>query len=464
MSISALQVTREAATREFWRVLMGTLRERQVLRARPRQGGYVLPEARCAFSLPDRVIFVLDMQRLGGIPREMWLKHPIWKQWRAALDGRPVFVTDSAGLAVTVGREPLAPASRSKHTLPARILLTAAEIPDAPYCVRLGYDEKNQPLDLNLAQEQRAILMGGASGYGKTNTMKSFVMQLATKHTLDEIRFAIVDTKEVDFTGSIAHLPQLFTSIAYTLTAAEELIERVEAERVRRQRLMHQAQVSDWQQYNAKSDVPFPLLLLIVDEAADFKDDMATLINIARKGRAFGISLVLGTQRPDSKVISGQVTANLPTAIAFRTRTNGESRVILDRAGAEDLTRPGQALIFSNGWLKVQTLLVTDIEAFIHSDIHVQAPTLTDAETFLVCLAQEEYGGVFNIQRLYEDPQNVTATGYRVSKRQITKLAQRWEKCGWLTQPIDVTQPRQVTAEILSLTYPPLRPQKVVIR
>jgi len=285
--------------------------------------------------------------------------------------------------------------------------------------------------------------------------MKSFVLQLAAKHTPDEIRLAIVDTKEVDFTGSIARLPQLFAPIAYTLSDAEELIERVEAERVRRQRLMHRAQVADWQQYNAKSDHPFPLLLLIVDEAADFKDNMTTLIKIARKGRAFGISIILGTQRPDSKVISGQVTANLPTGIAFRTRTNGESRIILDRAGAEDLTRPGQALIFSNGWQTVQTLLVTDVEAFIHSDIHVQDPTLTADETFLVRLAQEGHGGVFNIQQLYEDPQNSTATGHRVSKRQITKLAQRWEKCGWLTQPADVTQPRQVSTEIIALAYPP---------
>jgi hypothetical protein len=89
----------------YWRQIVGTLGQRGLVRQRPRQGGVMLPVAD-AFLLPDRCIFALDMQRLGGIPREEWLKPELWRQWRAALQGRRVFVSDGGGLAITVARQP----------------------------------------------------------------------------------------------------------------------------------------------------------------------------------------------------------------------------------------------------------------------------------------------------------------------------------------------------------------------
>ncbi|RLC85659.1 MAG: hypothetical protein DRI79_11060, partial [Chloroflexi bacterium] len=112
----------------YWRAIIGTLHQRGLLRERPRQGGLVLPEAD-AYLFTDRAIFVLDMQRLAGIPREEWLKRELWAQWRAALQGRRVFVTDSAGLAITVARRPGAQRKR----LPKMIRLTPEHLPDAPY-------------------------------------------------------------------------------------------------------------------------------------------------------------------------------------------------------------------------------------------------------------------------------------------------------------------------------------------
>jgi hypothetical protein len=86
----------------YWRQIVGTLDQRGLVRQRPRQGGAILPVAD-AFLLPDRCIFALDMQRLGGIPREEWLKRDLWAQWRAALQGRRVFVSDGGGLAIQRG-------------------------------------------------------------------------------------------------------------------------------------------------------------------------------------------------------------------------------------------------------------------------------------------------------------------------------------------------------------------------
>ncbi len=429
----------------YWQQIVATLRERRLLRERPRQGGVILPEAD-AYVLPDRVVFVLDMQRLGGIPRETWLDEHLWRQWRAALQGRRVFVADGGGLAICVSRRPV----EQRKRLPAVIPLTPEELPKEAYRVRLGYSRRG-PVDLDLAVRHRAILIGGTSGSGKTNLMQSIVLQLAMKHRPGEARFAIVDTKEVDFGGAYDTLPHLFAPVAHDLEACRRLIEQVERERVRRQALMAAAGVADWRDYNAShGDDLLPLLVLVVDEAADFAGSpaMDTLVEIARKGRAFGISLVLATQHPSSRVISPQVRANLPTAIAFQTRTDVESRVILGRKGAEELNRPGLALLFYNGrWEQVQTLRVDPalVREMIAEHAAAERPALTPTEQDLVRYAVEHLGGAFIINRLYD------AFKGRVSKRWLTALAQAWERRGWLTPPGSRSEPRRVTEELLAL-------------
>ena len=179
------------------------------------------------------------------------------------------------------------------------------------------------------------------------------------------------------------------------------------------------------------------------------------MIEIARKGRAAGISLILGTQLPKSDVIDSHVKVNLPTAIAFRTRSHAESRVILDHGGAEKLPadKPGRALTFLSDWRPVQTLYVDRELAAYLIDAHVQArhPTLKKDEAFLVQLAIEEFDRAFPINQLYHHPRNQNSDKARISKYRISQLAQKWEKRGWLTEPSDAASPRQVTDTLISL-------------
>ncbi len=449
--------------REFWRRILITLRERGVLRQRPRQGGYVIPEVESTLVFDDRVIYVLDMQRLAGIPREVWTDDTnLWRQWRAALEGRVVFVTDSAGLAITVARDPsLGPPPQTRGSdgrLPTKIPLERQHLPTAPFHTRLGYIAGGQPVDFDLAVRNRSILVGGASGFGKTTFLLATLLQMTLKHPPEAVQLAVVDLKETDFTGPIACLPHYWQPVAYGLSAAEALIEQVEGERIRRKDLLHKAQVSDWLAYNALPDVTsLPLLLFIVDEAADLEDSDAidTLVQIARKGRAAGISLLLGTQLPKADVIDSHIKVNCPTTIAFRTRSGAESRVILDQGGAEKLPpdKPGRALTFLSNWQHVQTLYVDReiIQALVDTHIPAQRPTLKEEEAFLVQLALEEFEGAFLINQLYQHPHNRNGERTRVSKYRIQKLAQRWEKRGWLTEPPDVTSPRQVTETLTRL-------------
>ena len=105
----------------YWHAILGTLRQRNLLKPRPQQGGYIVPQA-LAILDKDRAYFVMDMLRLGGVARERWLDRDLWRQWRAALSGRRVVVADGYGLVIVVARTPGPP---SPKRLPAVIPLTS---------------------------------------------------------------------------------------------------------------------------------------------------------------------------------------------------------------------------------------------------------------------------------------------------------------------------------------------------
>jgi hypothetical protein len=435
------QIAREVA--QYWKGILVTLKQRGLLKKAKRT---TVPQVD-AVLLEDRAVFVLDMQRLGGISREAWLDQDLWRQWRATLQGRRVFVSDGGGLAITVARRPGPP----KKKLPEVITLQEEHLVDAPYQIAAGLDVRRREIVvLNLAGEHRAMLIGGYTGSGKTNLMRSILVQLAAKHPADEIQVAIVDTKEVDFAGAFDHMPQLFQPIARDRDDAAELIERVEAERVRRQAAMARNRVPDWR----KLPDPPPLLLLMIDEAADFAatSTMDTLVQIARKGRAFGVSLVVSTQYPTKRVIDAQVRANLTTAVAFPTTTATESRVIINRTGAEHLRQKGRCLTFLDGrWREIQTFFVTaeSAEAMLSLTEEETGPVLPALHVDLVRYAMAELDGAFTIDKLSRAFQG------KISKYRLTDLGQQWEARGWLTEPTrnesGHKQGRFVTDDLLSL-------------
>ncbi|MBR3143852.1 DNA translocase FtsK [Candidatus Saccharibacteria bacterium] len=128
----------------------------------------------------------------------------------------------------------------------------------------------------------------------------------------------------------------------------------------KRYSLMAEEKVKNIADYNAKmskstdpeKESKMPYIVIVIDEMADLmmmagKDLEMLIVRVAQKGRAAGIHLVLATQRPEVKVITGLIKANIPGRIAFAVGSQMDSRIMLDQGGAEKLLGKGDMLLLT---------------------------------------------------------------------------------------------------------------------
>jgi S-DNA-T family DNA segregation ATPase FtsK/SpoIIIE len=121
----------------------------------------------------------------------------------------------------------------------------------------------------------------------------------------------------------------------------------------------------DIMEYNDSGDEKVPYIVIIIDELADIMTLCGTEVTpvlgrLMALARATGIHLILATQRPDVKTISGTIKANIPGRVALGTSNATDSRTILDEAGAELLCAKGDMLYKSEeGLVRTQGSLIT---------------------------------------------------------------------------------------------------------
>jgi S-DNA-T family DNA segregation ATPase FtsK/SpoIIIE len=221
----------------------------------------------------------------------------------------------------------------------------------------LGKDIAGKPLVADLTKMPH-LLIAGATGSGKSVCINTIIMSLIMRSKPDELRMILIDPKRVELAG-YNDLPHLIGQVVTDPDTALETMYWAVKEMERRYELLQEARVRDIIGYNEKSGEgeeleKLPYLVIIVDEFADLimtsgKDIELPITRLAQMARAVGIHLILATQRPSIKVITGIIKANFPARIAFQVSSRVDSRVILDMIGAERLLGNGDMLFLPPG-------------------------------------------------------------------------------------------------------------------
>lgn len=215
------------------------------------------------------------------------------------------------------------------------------------------------------------LLVAGATGQGKSVGLNAIITSLLYKKHPAELKFVMVDPKQVEFSiyskierHYLAKLPNAEKAIVTEPADAVATLNSLVIEMENRYKLLVEASTRHIKEYNEKfisrrlnpekGHRFLPYIVTIVDEFADLiatsgKEIELPISRIAAKARAVGIHMILATQRPDTKVITGTIKSNFPSRIAFKVMSQIDSRTILDTPGANRLIGKGDMLILITG-------------------------------------------------------------------------------------------------------------------
>ena len=212
------------------------------------------------------------------------------------------------------------------------------------------------------------LLIAGATGAGKSVGVNSLVVSILYKARPDEVKFIMVDPKQVEL-NLYADIPHLATPIITDPKRASIALKWAVVEMERRYKELASWGVRNLDGYNAEAHrrnfieefdengerwKTLPYIVIIIDEFADLMmvargEVEESITRLAQKARAVGIHLVLATQRPSVNVITGLIKANFPSRISFRVSSMHDSRTIIDGSGAEHLLGRGDMLFLPPG-------------------------------------------------------------------------------------------------------------------
>ncbi len=238
--------------------------------------------------------------------------------------------------------------------------------------IPLGRDVMGEPLPIDLTSMPH-LLIAGTTGSGKSVCMAAIATSLLMQNAPDRLQMVMLDPKMVELAR--------FNGIPHLLGPVETDNERIigvlrwcAREMDRRYKLLekHSARnidiFNDRQAASANPDSKLPYLVIMIDEIGDLmmRDPVETeacITRLAQMARAVGMHMVVATQRPSVDVITGLIKANFPSRIAFSVASGADSRVILDRTGAEHLLGKGDMLFLSSdaaGPQRVQGCFVSE--------------------------------------------------------------------------------------------------------
>jgi DNA segregation ATPase FtsK/SpoIIIE, S-DNA-T family len=330
--------------------------------------------------------------------------------------------------------------------------------------IGLGKDISGRPTTCDLAKAPH-LLVAGSTGSGKSVGINVMLMSLLFRARPDQVRLILIDPKMLEF-STYEGIPHLLLPVVTDPKSANQALRWAVVEMERRYQLLAEAGVRNVDGYNRKvreqktlaskvvtetpdpgapeSGLPgataeppeeLPFIVIVIDEFADLmmvapKDVETSVARIAQKARAAGLHLIVATQRPSKDVITGLIKANFPTRAAFQVSSKIDSRVILDRNGAESLLGMGDMLYLAAGASPermhgafVSTKEVQRVVAFLKE----QARPVYNMDILKADDPAEEEGGEEEYDELYDKAVMLVTS----SRRASTSWIQRQLRIGY---------------------------------
>ncbi len=264
-----------------------------------------------------------------------------------------------------------------------------ADLRKVPLPMVLGKTNGGEPI-LRSITPLPHLLIAGTTGSGKSVCLKSIITSLVISMSPEEMKLILIDPKQVELTA-FSDIPHLWAPVVVDAKKASMVLDWLVKEMDERYTILNKVGVTSIDKFNklgekkiaerlAEAGLPaeeagefpahMPYIVAIIDELADLmltgkREVEHSIVRLSQKARAIGIHLVVATQRPSTDVITGLIRSNMPSRIAFRVPSQIESRIILDRKGAERLLGKGDMLVKMIDWfepVRGQCTLVSDEE------------------------------------------------------------------------------------------------------
>ena len=189
------------------------------------------------------------------------------------------------------------------------------------------------------------ILIGGASGWGKSNFLNN-ILDCLKNLSKDKYQLWLIDPNDQE---SIYFKEEENVRIGVAMEESTSMLKDLCKEMARREEVLKGSKYDTLYEYNKAGNEPMPYLVVIIDEFVSFgaenKFFNELVEHLSMLGRLVGIHLILTTQQPDANVLTGQIKDNMGAVVCFRTATATNSNIVLGRDGAEKLEKKGEAIL-----------------------------------------------------------------------------------------------------------------------
>ena len=321
--------------------------------------------------------------------------------------------------------------------------------------IALGKTITNEVYMVDLAKIPH-LLVAGATGQGKSVGLNAIITSLLYKKHPNELKIVLVDPKKVEFSVYSPIAKPFMAAVEENedepiITDVQKVVKTLKGLCVlmdERYDLLKAARVRNIKEYNQKflrhelnpeeGHEYMPYIVVIIDEFGDLiltagKEVEMPITRIAQLARAIGIHMIIATQRPTTTIITGNIKANFPGRIAFRVGAMMDSRIILDRPGAQQLVGRGD-MLYLNGAdpVRVQCAFVDTPEVENITKFIANQPGPVRPLEIPEPLSEDEAGGggaldTHNLDPLFEE----AARAIVVSQQGSTSMIQRRLSIGY---------------------------------